>query len=148
MIADNTANKAPFALVVISEAHAYFTGAMLPCPGDTFHLLTDQPNIVGRKKDETTICIKDGMVARQHCRIEWRSNTSTFELMDIGARNPTAVNDKTLKQNESVPLKPGDTIRCGQTVFRLHHFLASGEWSLNATSVTETNDAILNSDRW
>ncbi len=147
MIDDNTANKSQFALVVLSEANVYFTGAMSPCPGDTFYLLTDQPNIVGRKEDVTTICIKDGMVARQHCRIDWCSKTSTFELMDIGARNPTAVNDKTLKNNESVSIRPGDTIRCGRTVFRLHHFLASGQRSLNATNVTETNVANLKADQ-
>lgn len=147
MATNDTTNKCQLALVVISEANLYFAGTMSPCSGDTFYLLTDQPNIVGRKEDVTTICIKDGMVARQHCRIEWCSKTNTFELTDIGARNPTAVNDKTLNRNESVSLRPGDTIRCGRTVFRLLHSYATGEHSMNARNVIETNAVILKDER-
>lgn len=139
MTANKAANKPQFALIVISEAVVYFTGAMSPRPDQTFYLSTDQPNIVGRKEDVTTICIKDDMVARQHCRIEWCSKTNTFELMDIRARNQTAVNDKALAQNEAISLKPGDTIWCGRTVFRLHHSIATDEHSLAATNVTKPN---------
>jgi predicted component of type VI protein secretion system len=127
MTNNNTVSEPQFALVVLSQAEVYFTGVMSPRPGHIFYLSTEHPNVVGRKEDETTICIRDGRVARQHCKVEWCHKTSAFELVDIATRNRTLVNGIAVMQNEPVTLKPGDTIQCGRTVFRFHASMIPGE---------------------
>ena len=120
MSEENPTVDSEFVLLTLSEARIYFTGAMSPRTGQTFPLSKERPNIIGRKDDVTTICIKDGAVAFRHCAIIWCVETGNFNLADIDARkNSTAVNGVCLKQNETVSVQPSDEVRCGRTVFRI-----------------------------
>jgi len=106
-----------YALITISDARAYFAGALSPARGDVFHLLADRPNTIGRHPD-AMICIKDGMVASLHCETWWSPDDGAFRIQDLRARNRTVINGSALSNGESRLLQPGDEVRIGQTVFR------------------------------
>ena len=70
--------------------------------------------IVGRGS-ASGIVVLDRSVSRQHVRIVGRDGG--WWLEDLGATNPTYLNDRTLGAPER--LKSGDTIKIGETVLRL-----------------------------
>ena len=125
MSTDKSKVESEFGLVTLSEDRPYFTGATSPNCGETFPLSRERSNIIGKKKDVTTICINDRWVARRHCQIVWCAETGNFRVTDIDARNPTAVNGVTLKGDETVSVHPGDEVRCGQTAFRIEELRQS-----------------------
>ena len=62
------------------------------------------------------LVILDRRVSRQHFRIEAKG--SRYILVDLGSHNGTFINEE--KVLEQALLSPGDAIRIGETVMRLH----------------------------
>ena len=105
-----------YELVVQSGPSSYFTGAPTPAKGDVHRLSTEKPNVVGRSPD-SSICIKDGFVARTHCEIKWDIERNQFAITDLDSYNGTFVNGAMLNKSQTTVLWPGDEIQCGRTSF-------------------------------
>ncbi|MGQ9618021.1 MAG: FHA domain-containing protein [Candidatus Aminicenantia bacterium] len=69
---------------------------------------------IGRKK-ENDLPLEDPMVSREHARIE--QELSGFSIRDLGSKNGVFVNDIMV---DFSPLKNGDIIRIGSSLFRFH----------------------------
>ncbi|HRU06243.1 MAG TPA: FHA domain-containing protein, partial [Candidatus Brocadiia bacterium] len=72
----------------------------------------DQPNMIMGRDRKAAISIRDLAVSRQHASIV--IGPRGVEIRDLGSHNGIYVNGQ--KSSSSV-LKPGDTIRIGQSVF-------------------------------
>jgi diguanylate cyclase (GGDEF)-like protein len=68
--------------------------------------------IVGRAQ-EADFCIPHSSVSRRHCEL-WRDG-ETYRIRDLGATNPTRVNDMTITEAE---LEDGDHIAVGECLLK------------------------------
>lgn len=64
--------------------------------------------------DQADIRVMDGSISGRHCEVTVGQG-NRFRITDLGSRNGTYVNDKTIA---SVELVDGDNIRLGRTTFR------------------------------
>lgn len=80
--------------------------------GEVFAL--DDQATLGRS-DENTIQLDDELASRRHARIG--SQGDAWIMEDLGSRNGTFVNRERIGQ--AVPLKPGDQIQIGNTLFKV-----------------------------
>ena len=76
--------------------------------------LTQEPLVIGRSR-EADISLLDDKVSRTHACI--RFSDGQFFLKDLGSRNGVWLNGQ--KIDSDVPVKPGDRIQVGSTVFVL-----------------------------
>jgi pSer/pThr/pTyr-binding forkhead associated (FHA) protein len=65
---------------------------------------------VGRKVEENVLALNDGGVSSKHCEV--RPIQGGYELVDLGSKNGTFVNDKRVKEKTLVN---GDLIAFGNT---------------------------------
>ncbi|WP_437821229.1 sigma 54-interacting transcriptional regulator [Sorangium sp. So ce1078] len=72
--------------------------------------LTDGGVIAVGRAPESTVCVDDPRVSRNHARIARRGHA--LELVDLGSRNGTSVNGAAVREAERV-LAGGDVIRIG-----------------------------------
>ncbi len=80
--------------------------------GKSFPVAQDKVTI-GRL-DETDVALKDGEISREHARISWLGLEYVIE--DLGSSNGTFVNGE--RVTKARMLRPGDSIRLGQTTLR------------------------------
>lgn len=73
----------------------------------------DNPILIGRVQD-ADLLIEHKSVSRQHCRI-WRDG-GRCQIEDLGATNPTRVNDLRLEQ--AAILADGDRITVGESILK------------------------------
>ena len=83
--------------------------------GPPFDRRLEGAEIVVGRGSTAGIVVLDRSVSRQHARIVGRDGG--WWLEDLGATNPTYLNDRTLEAPER--LKSGDTIKIGETVLRV-----------------------------
>lgn len=77
-----------------------------------YTVTTDQPCVIGREEGSCQIIINDRSVSRQHASIS--AKEATFYLSNISETNIISFNSQyRLAQNQTTPLKPGDTFRLG-----------------------------------
>jgi serine phosphatase RsbU (regulator of sigma subunit) len=69
---------------------------------------------VGRAPN-ADIPLADALASRRHARLTWRSEAWWVE--DLGARNPTLVNDREV--SHATRLQPGDVLRIGRTTLHV-----------------------------
>lgn len=74
----------------------------------------DAPLLIGRS-EEADLTIVHKSVSRQHCRI-WRDGLG-YRLRDLGATNPTRLNDLRLGAAEAM-LADGDQITVGESILK------------------------------
>jgi pSer/pThr/pTyr-binding forkhead associated (FHA) protein len=74
--------------------------------------------IFGREEQVDFQISGDSLVSREHFGIEEDGNG--FQLLDLGARNGTFLNERRLDPNTIRTLKEGDVIRAGKMVFSFH----------------------------
>lgn len=84
--------------------------------GDIFYLDLENPNVIGRNPETTTILASGS--ARRHCKIDRRADSGDFLLTDIAGVNPTIINDVMLKPQGSAVINHGDVIQCGCYIYR------------------------------
>ena len=70
---------------------------------------------IGRSPDNDIVLDKDNLVSRRHALIEISEKQAT--IRDLGSVNRTYVNGNPLKDDEVRKLKPGDSIKVGNTEF-------------------------------
>ena len=70
------------------------------------------PVVIGREADCDLVLEDDTLVSRHHAQLSWEGD-SEIGLRDLGARNPTLVNESTFEGE--VILMSGDMIRVGKT---------------------------------
>lgn len=76
------------------------------------HAFTRSRIVVGRSPDCDLVMPGDEVrVSRQHVRIE--STPQGYQLVDLGSRNGTLLNNTLIEPSSTHPLKPGDTVRMG-----------------------------------
>src|SRR5262249_32726719 len=85
-----------------------------PHAGRTFPFDHHDVFLVGRSPDAHLSLPDDPYFSRAHLLIE--VNPPLCRLTDLGSRNGTLVNGR---RAETVELKDGDEVRCGQTAFRV-----------------------------
>jgi diguanylate cyclase (GGDEF)-like protein len=73
----------------------------------------DRRRIVVGRSEDADLCIPHGSVSRRHCEF-WRDGTR-YHVRDLGATNPTRVNDLTVDQAE---LDDGDHIAIGECLLK------------------------------
>ena len=73
----------------------------------------DRRRIVVGRSEDADLCIPHGSVSRRHCEF-WRDGTRYY-MRDLGATNPTRVNDLTVEQAE---LDDGDHIAIGECLLK------------------------------
>lgn len=73
----------------------------------------DRRRIVVGRSEDADLCIPHGSVSRRHCEF-WRDGTR-YHVRDLGATNPTRVNDLTVEQAE---LDDGDHIAVGECLLK------------------------------
>ncbi|MBS0228644.1 MAG: GGDEF domain-containing protein [Proteobacteria bacterium] len=73
----------------------------------------DRPILVGRNQDADLV-IEHKSVSRQHCRL-W-NDAGRFRIRDLGATNPTRLNDARIEQDAL--LADGDRITIGESVLK------------------------------
>lgn len=76
------------------------------------HAFTRSKILVGRSPDCDLVMPGDEVrVSRQHVRIE--TTPQGYQLVDLGSRNGTLLNNTLIEPSSTHPLKPGDTVRMG-----------------------------------
>jgi diguanylate cyclase (GGDEF)-like protein len=73
----------------------------------------DRRRIVVGRSEDADLCIPHGSVSRRHCEF-WRDGTR-YHVRDLGATNPTRVNDLTVEQAE---LDDGDHMAVGECLLK------------------------------
>lgn len=84
-----------------------------PCPQFAVAIADGQAIVIGRS-DDADIKTSDRWVSRQHCELRRRGNH--VEVRDLESRHGTYVNGERIAR---APLKPGDELCVGLSVFRL-----------------------------
>jgi hypothetical protein len=77
--------------------------------------LTQMPVTFGRHADNSVV-LGDPQVSRHHARIDWQAGA--YLLLDLDSANGTFVNERRLRAPH--PLRHGDVVRLGNTVFDVH----------------------------
>lgn len=80
-------------------------------------LLIPSPMKIGRHI-ENYINLTDPKVSREHALLEFNSVKKQFILKDLSSTNGTYLNDHRISKEERV--KPGDTIRIGDTTLEMN----------------------------
>ena len=91
-----------------------------PNPGKVFEL-TGTEAVIGRDISNQ-ITVNDAEVSRRHTRLEYQGGG--FIVEDLGSTNGTFVNGRRLTGPHS--LRPGETIRLGETVSFTYELLGGG----------------------
>lgn len=68
--------------------------------------------IVGRSENLADIKLKHDSISRQHAKLIVGQNSVTIQ--ELGSVNGTLVDEKPLKQNQFVILRPGMTLKFGE----------------------------------
>ena len=76
--------------------------------------LTAEETVIGRNPT-TDITLLDEGISREHAMILFDSDALAYVIEDLQSTNGTKLNGKRIR---SAPLKPGDEIQIGQTMFR------------------------------
>jgi pSer/pThr/pTyr-binding forkhead associated (FHA) protein len=98
--------------------------------GDEFPL-SEGNNVLGRSKDECQIALFDKKCSRIHCQIIKKG--SYYAIEDLNSRNGTYVNGKALLKKS--PIRPGDHIHIGKSIFILSEKAVGGLLQQTATEV-------------
>ncbi len=78
----------------------------------------DEHSSIGRGSN-CTVQIEDAMASRKHAVLERsQTNATSWELVDLGSRNGTLLNGR---QADRSPIRFGDHIQIGETVFLFSH---------------------------
>jgi hypothetical protein len=91
-----------------SELIIQHTGQVFP--------LTQETVTIGSGEDNV-IVLADPKVSSQHAAITWQAETGAYMIEDLGSAEGTYVNERPLEEPQ--PLRHGDVIRVGDTVFDL-----------------------------
>jgi len=97
--------------------------------------LTQEPLTIGRSRD-ADISLIDDKVSRAHACI--RHSDGQFFLKDLGSRNGVFLNGEKIESD--VPLKPGDRIQVGATVFVLEQATPAEDAAKAMGSVGDSMD--------
>lgn len=101
--------------------------------GQEFPVNDDGETTMGRS-DGNDICVFDKKSSRRHCKLEKRGDSMI--LRDLGSTNGIRLNNAFV--DGSAPLKPGDHIKIGQTVFLVSDRPVLGHGEEEITISTET----------
>ena len=77
----------------------------------------DGETIFGRKPDAGVFALGDRYMSGRHARV--RASAGRVYVADLDSKNRTFVNDQPLTPHQELELRPGDTVRMGNTVLRL-----------------------------
>ncbi|MCL4731760.1 MAG: FHA domain-containing protein, partial [Planctomycetes bacterium] len=89
------------------------------------HAFTRSRIVIGRSPDCDLVMPGDEVrVSRQHVRVE--QTPQGYQMVDLGSRNGTLLNNVLIEPNSVHPLKPADVIRMG-SVEVLVHALEAGD---------------------
>ena len=77
----------------------------------------DGEMVVGRKPDAGVFALGDRYMSGRHARL--RSAGGRLFVTDLDSKNRTFVNEQPIAPNQEVEMRPGDTVRMGNTVLRL-----------------------------
>jgi pSer/pThr/pTyr-binding forkhead associated (FHA) protein len=91
-----------------SELIIQHTGQVFP--------LTQETVTIGRGEDNV-IVLADPKVSSQHATITWQAETGSYVIEDLGSAEGTYVNERPVEGPQ--PLRHGDVIRVGDTIFDL-----------------------------
>jgi hypothetical protein len=80
----------------------------------------DGEMVVGRKPDAGVFALGDRYMSGRHARL--RSAGGRLFVTDLDSKNRTFVNEQPIAPNQEVEMRPGDTVRMGNTVLRLSRF--------------------------
>jgi len=72
---------------------------------------------VGRKPDAGVFALGDRYMSGRHAR--FRTIAGRLYVTDLDSKNRTFVNEQPIAPNQEVEMRPGDTVRMGNTVLRL-----------------------------
>ena len=103
--ANATPREAPF-----GAPHVF---ALLVIDGDdphAIHRLAQQETLIGRG-EECDFTIEDAQISRAHCRLKVEGSVCT--IADLGSRNGTSVNGRSLAPNVAQRLRHLDEIEIG-----------------------------------
>lgn len=95
---------------------------------------------VGRDIHPPGVCIRDPRLSRLHFRIVWDSQRQLHHVGDANSANGTFVNGTRVT---TTPLKPGDVIRAGDTLFVVDEGDAMAAVRMDAALVARSPDTIL-----
>lgn len=79
---------------------------------------------VGRD-DSCTIALTDLTASRHHAAFE--ADRDRWAVVDLASTNGTCINDERIQANQPVPLKQGDKVKIGDTVFAFDSGAATAE---------------------
>lgn len=85
--------------------------------GTVYPLSSQRPTLVGRELSRNDVNLSNPTVSRQHARIEYDIQNSSYILFAMQDTNGTFINDKLLRRR---PLRDGDEVRFGRAKFRFH----------------------------
>lgn len=71
---------------------------------------------IGRA-DNNTIVLTESRVSRKHAQIEWRKQSKSFTISDVGSSNGTYINGARLLANQAHTLQDWDKIRIASIIF-------------------------------
>ncbi|HEX6747538.1 MAG TPA: FHA domain-containing protein [Longimicrobium sp.] len=80
-------------------------------------LRIDGEMTVGRKPDAGVFALGDRYMSGRHAR--FRTVAGRLYVTDLDSKNRTFVNEQPIAPNQEVEMRPGDTVRMGNTVLRL-----------------------------
>ncbi|HSU17064.1 FHA domain-containing protein [Longimicrobium sp.] len=75
---------------------------------------------VGRKPEPGVFALGDRYMSGRHAR--FRSGGGRLFVTDLDSKNRTFVNEQPIAPNQELEMRPGDTVRMGNTVLRLSRF--------------------------
>jgi hypothetical protein len=75
---------------------------------------------VGRKPEPGVFALGDRYMSGRHAR--FRSGGGRLFVTDLDSKNRTFVNEQAIPPNQELEMRPGDTVRMGNTVLRLARF--------------------------
>lgn len=77
--------------------------------------VAEQPLVVGRSS-EVDLHIPHQSVSRRHCTL-WRV-ANGYRVRDLGATNPTRLNDVPMQSEQELPLNDGDHLTVGESILK------------------------------
>lgn len=75
----------------------------------------EQPLVVGRSS-EADLHLPHQSVSRKHCTL-WRVDNG-YRIRDLGATNPTRLNDLPMEREQELPINDGDHLTVGESILK------------------------------